>query len=1071
MYLSVICLCLCLDAPALGQWAFYNCDNSLQFYVLKDYEGAYHTNWSSYSNSITGLTGGYCGATGHASDVVWVLTGASPNYTLTISGTGAMQDADFAHSYKMPWNSYKTDITTVVINEGVTSIGQKAFSQHENMTSITIANSVTTIGVQAFNLCKGLTSFTVPNGVTNIDMGAFDQCSNMETFHIGTRLATIDNSGIFTECTGLTTFTVNATNDHFKAEGGVLFSKDGTELVAYPAAKDATTYTIPNGVTTIRDYAFDKCTNLTEVTIPSSVATIGKGAFANCTNLATINGHSGVKSVGLYAFHETAWLEGQPDGVGYINNMAIAYVFKGNNSDITIKEGTTTIAGVAFRGNPDITSVIIPASVTSIGDLAFDQCTSLETITLNGGVTIGGAASPDGTTVTIANDLLLYNGTEVLSGTITDMTKLNGKTLQTTIPYTDDNGDEQTTTIDRATVNEGSQADPYMIYHPAQLLLLAYRVNGTHGETANDYSGKYFKLGANIAFSHEANEGDDYAENYEAIGRCDQVTDYNFRGDFDGDGHTVSGIRLRKTGADYADQYQGLFGQISTGANIHDVHVTDARIQGYNYVSGIVGYILFGTVSNCTVAETAITAPNNNDDGTFGTICGDINSGTLQHNYYRHCTVNGTANATNVGCCRADDSENDGAMPMYVAYIDANGDEQKCFYFTELKGSTKDVTLGSDGATTWYVVNSDVNYEAITLKGNVNIILCDDKTMTSDGRSASAIRGNNNSLTIYGQTAGTGKLVAQSGEGTGISSRDITINGGNVSATASNNAIYASGNITINGGKVRAMGDSYGIKAGGNITLGWTNATDHIYASSYSGTVTIADGLVFTDGQDHNFYGTISDVSDIEGQTLEPYGFKIKANPHDGDYWTTFYYGTINYSVPDGVTIYKAAIDGDHVQLTEVSGGIIRAGEAVILKATASNVTTDGYLILPLTTTDATGDYSANELKGVDDDTSQEDGYTYYVLSKKGDNFGFFKLAKKDSQNWDIYLGAHKAYLEVDAQNSTREFFGFDDSDSEDGIDNVNGNGNGNNIYNLSGQKLSKPQKGINVINGRKVLF
>ena len=1523
--------------PALDLWAFEKCDKSLQFYVLKDYEGAYQTNWSSHSSSITGLTGGYCGATGHASDVVWVLTGASPNYTLTISGTGAMQDADFAHSYKMPWNSYKTDITTVVINEGVTSIGQKAFSQHENMTSITIANSVTTIGVQAFNLCKGLTSFTVPNGVTNIDMGAFDQCSNMETFHIGTRLATIDNSGIFPECTGLTTFTVNATNDHFKAEGGVLFSKDGTELVAYPAAKDATTYTIPNGVTTIRSYAFDKCTNLTEVTIPSSVATIGNGAFCNCTNLATINGHSGVKSVGLYAFHETAWLKGQPDGVGYINNMAIAYVFKGDNSDITIKEGTTTIAGVAFRGNPDITSVIIPASVTSIGDLAFDQCISLETITLNGGVTIGGAAFPTNanTTVTIASGLYLHNGTEPLSGTITDMTKLNGKTLQTTVPYTDDNGDEQTTTIDWATVNEGTQADPYMIYHPAQLLLLAYRVNGTHGETANDYSGKYFKLGANIAFSHEANEGDDYAENYEAIGRCDQVTDYNFKGDFDGDGHTVSGIRLRKTGDDYADQYQGLFGQISTGANIHDVHVTEARILGYNYVSGIVGYILFGTVSDCTVTETAITATYNN---CYGTICGDINSGTLQHNYYRHCTVNGTPNATNVGYCVSDLTENDGAMPMYVAYIDANGDEQKCTDYTildntmttisagwyvvksdvtfsgdlsnnasnsgevniilcdgatltaskidlignsdqlciygqsqgtgtanisgeimaycaisiyggnitaegiyvingsldlkggtitagtlavnegninlagatvkadnygepesdvtiatgityydgqgsgynngkltdptvlngkklrtydyrtvsyvkadgtsatvdaiPLKGSTKDVTLGSDGATTWYVVNSDVNYKAITLKGNVNIILCDDKTMTSDGSSASAIRGNNNSLTIYGQTAGTGKLEAQSGEGTGISSRDITINGGNVSATASDNAIYASGNITINGGKVWAKGDSYGIKAGGNITLGWTNATDRIKASSYSGTVIVKDGHAFTYGGNY-FYGTITDKSAIAGQTLqpavpyiaangntaycsgffviddsmypnsgigwyvvnsnvtlnelrftddaniilcdgakltvknnnvrgdittpdynyssasinvyaqsagtgaieagaiktnssntigasftiyggnvdinrleagsvyiyggnitattaenqteaailgnaetciyggsvtvtangcngiqsnqgiiqiyggqvtatatgtgcygissvdniqlgwtnatdfiqassynvgqncdvyicdgqmisdgttiysdnldddqkdaiagqklEPYGFKIKANQHESDYWTTFYYGTANYSAPDGVTIYKAAIDGDHVQLTEVSGGIIRAGEAVILKATASNVTTDGYLILPPTTTDATGDYSGNELKGVDDDTWQEDGYTYYVLSKKGDNFGFFKLAKKDSQNLDIHLGAHKAYLEVASGNNAPAFYGFDDSDSEDGIDNVNVNENVNDnaIYDLSGRKVnskfkiqnSKLKKGIYIVNGRKVLY
>ena len=1388
----------------------------------------------------------------------------------------------------------------IIINDGAVSISEEAFLNCTGLTSVTIPNSVTYIGSSAFGGCTNLTSITIPNGVTEIFSSAFS------------------GSGL-------------------------------------------TSITIPNGVTDIGYEAFKGCTSLTSVTIPASVQTIMNGAFYGCYNLKTVTIYAPPCNLGTYAFlgcnddlqiyvfsdlvddYQVATYWSKYAGIiTAIPNQSGNCGTTNHESEVTWELARTSTSGVlTISGTGDmadyasaddqpwkdfrssITSLVIGDGVTGIGNNAFNECANLETITLNGGVDIGDAAFPTtgNTSVTIASGLYLYNGTEPLSGTITDMTKLNGKTLQTTVPYTDDNGDPQSTTIDWATVNEGTQADPYMIYHPAQLLLLAYRVNGTHGETAKDYSGKYFKLGANIAFSHEANESDDYAENYEAIGRCENgSTDYNFKGDFDGDGHTVSGIRLRKTGDDYADWCQGLFGQISTGANIHDVHVTDARILGYKYVSGIVGYIEFGTVSNCTVTETAITATYNN---CYGTICGDINSGTLQHNYYRHCTVNGTANATNVGCCRADDSKNDGAMPMYVAYIDANGNEQKCTDYTildntmttisagwyvvksdvafsgdlstnadgevniilcdgatltaskidpignsdqlciygqsqgtgtanisggitafcairiyggnitaggiyvingsldlkggtitagtlavnggyinlagatveasmygapksdvtiatgityydgqgsvynngkiadptdlngkklrtydyrtvsyvkadgtsatvdarPLQGSTQDVILGSDGATTWYVVNSNVNYEAITLIGNVNIILCDGKTMTSDGRSASAIRGNNNSLTIYGQTAGTGKLEAQSGEGSGISSGAITINGGNVRATASNNAINASGDITINGGNVRAMGDSYGIKAGGNITLGWTNATDRIKASSYDGSVTIADGQVFTDGNGHNFYGNISDVSAIAGKTLQPvipyidedgtmacctdffvidgsttyfgndngwyvvnsnvtlnelrftenaniilcdgakltvknnngrgditipdnnnssasitvysqsagtgaieagaieintsditaafitiyggnvdinrleagsvniyggnitvntaenqteaailgnaetyiyggsvtvtangcngiqsnqgnihiyggqvtatatgtgcygissvdnirlrwtkatdfiqassynvgqnrdvyicdgqmmsdgttiysdhldaqkdaiagqklvpYGFKTKANPHESDYWTSFYYGTANYSAPDGVTIYKAAIDGDHVQLTEVSGGIIRAGEAVILKTTASNVTTDGYLILPLTTTDATGDYSGNELKGVDDDTWQKSGYTYYVLSKKGDNFGFFKLASSNM------LGAHKAYLKVAPSNNAPAFYGFDDSDSEDGIENVNVNDNVNDnaIYNLSGQKLSKPQKGINIINGKKVLF
>ncbi|MBR4273874.1 MAG: hypothetical protein IKQ30_13680, partial [Bacteroidales bacterium] len=114
--------------------------------------------------------------------------------------------------------------------------------------------------------------------------------------------------------------------------------------------------------------------------------------------------------------------------------------------------------------------------------------------------------------------------------------------------------------IDWATVNKGNSADPYMIYNKDQLLLLAHRVNGTNGETAveNGYQGKYFKLGADITFTHDAVEGDDYDENYEAIGGyIGGTTMRYFKGKFDGDGHTVSGIRIRKTGSGNANIYQG----------------------------------------------------------------------------------------------------------------------------------------------------------------------------------------------------------------------------------------------------------------------------------------------------------------------------------------------------------------------------------------------------------------------------------------------------------------------------------------------------------------------------------
>ena len=239
----------------------------------------------------------------------------------------------------------------------------------------------------------------------------------------------------------------------------------------------------------------------------------------------------------------------------------------------------------------------------------------------------------------------------------------------------------------------------------------------------------------------------------------------------------------------------------------------------------------------------------------------------------------------------------DDLADVSIPYIDADGNTAYCTNFTVLTGSTDGVTLGSDGETTWYVVNSNVDYKQIKLVGNVNLILCDGQTMTAISGSVSAIIGDNrynNSLTIYGQTAGTGTLKTFCGEGSAICSNAITINGGTVNAiggdTTDDHGIFASGNVTINGGtvnaeggdyfdisaggnviinggKVSATGNSGGIMARGNIILGWTNNTDRIYASSFSagGTISIADGKAFTDGA--NVYTSATPSATLEALT------------------------------------------------------------------------------------------------------------------------------------------------------------------------------------------------------------
>ena len=164
------------------------------------------------------------------------------------------------------------------IPDGVTTIGSGAFSGCRNLTSVTIPTSVITIGNIAFSGCTGMTSVAIPDSVTGMGSGVFNNCSSM------------------------TAITVASGNTAYQDVDGVLYSKDGKTLVRYPVGKSGTTYTIPDGVTTIDSYAFYNCSGLNSVEIPDGVTTIDSGAFYNCSGLTTVTIPSSVTTIGNYAF-------------------------------------------------------------------------------------------------------------------------------------------------------------------------------------------------------------------------------------------------------------------------------------------------------------------------------------------------------------------------------------------------------------------------------------------------------------------------------------------------------------------------------------------------------------------------------------------------------------------------------------------------------------------------------------------------------------------------------------------------------------------------------------------------
>ena len=294
-------------------------------------------------------------------------------------------------------------IGEVTIPNSVIIFGYSAFDSCESLISVTIPDSVTCIDDRTFSSCTSLTSievsgnnknyssidgvlfnknksrlitypagktdskYVMPNSVISIDDDAFDSCINLKSVTIPNSVTSID-SGAFSNCISLTSIEVSGNNKNYSSTDGVLFNKDKSELITYPAGKTDSEYAIPNSVTSIGNYAFACSTNLTSVSIPNSVTSIDEHAFYNTA----------------YYNDESNW----DNGVLYISDCLIDtnYNFD-STTDYVIKDGTRIIADSAFSNCDNLISVTIPDSVTSIGDSAFENCTNLASITIGNGVT------------------------------------------------------------------------------------------------------------------------------------------------------------------------------------------------------------------------------------------------------------------------------------------------------------------------------------------------------------------------------------------------------------------------------------------------------------------------------------------------------------------------------------------------------------------------------------------------------------------------------------------------------------------------------------------------------------
>ena len=299
-----------------------------------------------------------------------------------------------------------TSLTSVVISEGITTIGSSAFDGCTSLTSITIPESVTSIEHWAFWHCTSLTSITIPQRVTSIEDGLFAGCSSLTDINIPKGVTAIGGFA-FSGCSSLTDIQipegVTAIGERAFWNCASLTSiviPDGVTSIGSGAFEDCsslTSITIPEGVTTIGSSAFYGCSSLTSVTIPGGVTTIGSSAFYSCSSLTSITIPEGVTSIESYAFCGCKSLTSIhiPESVTTIGESAFydcSFLIS-----VTIPEGVTSIESYAFCGCKSLTSINIPENVTSIGDFAFSICKSLTEITIPEGVTsIGDHAFSNG---------------------------------------------------------------------------------------------------------------------------------------------------------------------------------------------------------------------------------------------------------------------------------------------------------------------------------------------------------------------------------------------------------------------------------------------------------------------------------------------------------------------------------------------------------------------------------------------------------------------------------------------------------------------------------------------------
>ena len=719
-------------------------------------------------------------------------------------------------------------------------------------------------------------------------------------------------------------------------------------------------------------------------------------------------------------------------GDGVFNNQT---VFAGLTS-VTIPASVTSIGAQTFKGCTNLTTVVFDgdSQLSSIGASAFYGCTNLSSITLpNSLQSIGNFAFYQSglTSIVVPNSVMTF-GNQVFRGCSSLQSAVIGNKVSTL-----DGTFIQCSNLEEVVIgSDVTSLTGYTFYQCTSLADAYFLCTTIPEETGN---GSYFPSSVPTT--------------------CNVYV----HGNYGGEGTFLENYTKTIIGKVTCDE--GITAATATLINGSDRYFAEDADVTLSYT---------GTVSEGYTLGYTVTK-----DDTDPAVTVDV----VNNNQFTMPDCDVTVSAT---------------YTVTTSSVEADGTAHE-----DVQAILLDNTMTTLAAGT-YVVNSDVTYtNTVTITGDVTLILADGYTMNI-GTSESRINGKGikrsgtATLTIYGQSASSGALsIYTTGTASyGIWAKAITIDGGHITVDTEGVdafAFYINNDCTINGGTVTASATSadaftlddtgnftytggivttsapngFAIFAIGNCNFSWRNASDCITISAGGlETSTAIFNSTFTDGN-NTYSGTLtgSEINALAGKTLYPYIEELDLSANlapDGNYWTTFYCSHTNYLIDEGenATAYTAEVKSGSIKLHSL-GKDVPKNTAVIIKGEDDEISMtkceDPDLEIP-----------ANDLDGVDVQTATSslgDG-TLYVLGKTTvgteEHFGFHKYT-------GTTMAARKAFLLISGGDSSN-FFGIDDETT--GIHSVDGLPfTVDSFFDLSGRKVTNPTKGLYIVNGKKVVY